>query len=776
MPKKQQDKLGGKEVEVVHNLPQSIETERTVLGAMFTSDLSYQEAVAAGLKAEDFHLDSNRRIFRAIQKLVNDRKAIDLILVMEELEKSKELQVVGGVPYLSGLLDGIVGNPNVKYYVDILKEKTMRRQVMHLANRAVGSAMDPSDPVKWTVSGLQEDLLRIQGDITKEGVFIKEFSAEVLATLEEQMYSTREVIGLSFGIPELDEITTGMRDGEFIPLGGFPGCVAPETKIDGIPIAERQNQELSTLFGRALPSSPFLKGRSDLYEVLTLSGSRVVVTVGHRFLTPEGWRQLGNLRVGSLIAADGSERGFSAKETTKGFQGCYSSGPRPCGGLLPPAVVAYRDKLRKFRKTACEYNSSPDLSQYPSRSDFSFQLAPSAWGKALYPSPANASVSGWQDAWSSSDVRSLLPLLHMSRLQARAVRSLPSEDRTFACDCHLGTSRFHGGSINLLRDQDVRGNVGPCAPRCEVLDRVPRQLARHESDLEDVRQAFWDQIVSVKFVRHGEYYDISVPAHEHYSAEGLWHHNSGKTAFAVDVMRKNTKAGVPVAFFSIEMRKEEILHRILCQESDISYSALRNPKNLSKQEFKELQLKWMGVVNEYPLKIDDEVRDINDIIPRAHLYIRRYGVKLIVIDFLQIVTAPGEKEYERVSYAADALTALAKSTKVPVLCLSQLTRPEDKKHAANVIPTIAMLRSSGKIEQNAHLVLFTHHPEDDNGDPTGEDLIVIGKQRSGVRGRVKCYFDGRTQRWEDRGPKKETPKQEKIFNKAGSTTTESEEN
>lgn len=462
MPKKQQQQRKQQDPEDNSGLPAALDIERVVLGMFFLNEMAYEEAIAGGLRREDFAADSNRRIFRAVQQLVNDRKVPDLVLVVEELRRASELEAVGDVPYVSSLIDGVPDRvTTIKPYVDILKEKSMRRGVIHIANSAIGGATSPADPVKWIVSGMQEDLLRLQGDITTEGVFIKEFSGNVIDTIQEQMYSDREVIGIPFGNAELDAATTGMRDGEFVPLGGFPG--------------------------------------------------------------------------------------------------------------------------------------------------------------------------------------------------------------------------------------------------------------------------------------------------------------SGKTAFAVDVMRKNAKMGTPVAFFSVEMRKEEILHRIWCQESEISYSSLRNPKNLSKQEFREIQEKWRPAVDQYPLKIDDQVRDINEIIPRARLYIKRYGVKLIVVDFIQIVTAPGEKEYERVSYVADALTALGKDTGVPVLALSQLTRPEGKKNAANVIPTIEMLRSSGKIEQNAHLVMFTYHPEDDNGDPNGEDLIVLGKQRAGVKGRIKMYFDGRCQRWDERVPKTEEPKQEKIF-------------
>lgn len=437
------------EEELSPTLPHAPDVERTLLGMVFLENLMFHEMVAAGLKADHFHVDSNRKIFRGMQVLVEEKKSLDIITVMHQLEKSKELQIIGGAPYLSSLVDGVPDQGgNVNEYVEIVRDKAMRRSLVHIANRSTAMAMDESDPVKWTLAGMQDDLLRLQGDTVNDGSFVKEFSDEVLETVRAQMHMDRETIGLPFGIAELDELTTGIREGELCVIGGFPA--------------------------------------------------------------------------------------------------------------------------------------------------------------------------------------------------------------------------------------------------------------------------------------------------------------SGKTAFAVDTARKVCKAGHPVAMFSIEMRRDEIIPRLWAQEAQISYAKLRNPRNLMSQELREIEANWKPAVDKLPLIIDDRAKHISEIIPRAHLYIRRHGVKLIIVDFLQIVQAPGEKEYDRVSYAADALTELAKTTKVPVVVLSQLTRAEDKKHAANLIPTMQMLRSSGKIEQNAHLILFTYRPEDDNGKPTGLDMIVIGKQRAGLKGRVKAYFSGLYQTWDQR--------------------------
>lgn len=239
---------------------------------------------------------------------------------------------------------------------------------------------------------------------------------------------------------------------------------------------------------------------------------------------------------------------------------------------------------------------------------------------------------------------------------------------------------------------------------------------------------------------------------------------AGKTSFAIDTVRKVARSGIPVGFFSREMRRSQLLERVFSQEGDIAYAKIRKPMNLSISEFRHLQ-KIKQAIDGWPLFIDDDATEISQMIPRAHLMVRTHKVQLIVVDYLQIVGAPFDKEYERVSHVANVWTAFAKSTGVPVLGLSQLTKPDGKKSDVNVMPTVGMLRSSGQIEQNAHLIVLLHHPVDkETGVATGEDLAIIGAQRAGPTGRCKCFFNTSCQRWEERGlPSQPAPQQEEIF-------------
>ncbi|PYX67795.1 MAG: hypothetical protein DMG72_24535, partial [Acidobacteria bacterium] len=132
---------------------------------------------------------------------------------------------------------------------------------------------------------------------------------------------------------------------------------------------------------------------------------------------------------------------------------------------------------------------------------------------------------------------------------------------------------------------------------------------------------------------------------------------------------------------------------------------------------------------------------IQELLASARLYIRRHGVKLIVVDYLRLVDAPGRELRDRVGYVANALRQLAKSERIGVVLLSQLRRPEG---GINGRPTMLDLKESGDIEAHSHVVLLPYLPVGDDGKPIPEDeLLIVGKNRNGGVGSLPVYFDER---------------------------------
>ena len=123
------------DVSLDRGLPASVEAERSILGAILLDNHSYNEA-AEKLRAEDFSLDSHRRIYSRMSELIDARRAVDIVTLAEELGKRKEVEAVGGVAYLASLTEGLPRRPSIEEYVRIVKDKSLSRQLINKIGRA----------------------------------------------------------------------------------------------------------------------------------------------------------------------------------------------------------------------------------------------------------------------------------------------------------------------------------------------------------------------------------------------------------------------------------------------------------------------------------------------------------------------------------------------------------------------------------------------------------------------------------------------------------------
>jgi len=215
----------------------------------------------------------------------------------------------------------------------------------------------------------------------------------------------------------------------------------------------------------------------------------------------------------------------------------------------------------------------------------------------------------------------------------------------------------------------------------------------------------------------------------------------GKTALGVQILLADGTAGVPSYGFSLEMQDVEIGKRFLAAKSSISAMQIRNPQTIKQERWSDLAAAAAEIA-ECPIFIDDRGSlKLQELLASARLFIRRHGVRLIVVDYLRLVDAPGRDLRERVGNVADALRQLAKTERICVVLLSQLRRPEG---GINAKPTMLDLKESGDIEAHSHVVLLPYLPVADDGRPIPEEqLLIIGKNRNGSVGSLPVYFDER---------------------------------
>jgi len=215
----------------------------------------------------------------------------------------------------------------------------------------------------------------------------------------------------------------------------------------------------------------------------------------------------------------------------------------------------------------------------------------------------------------------------------------------------------------------------------------------------------------------------------------------GKTALGTQIALASAASKVPVALFSLEMRREELGCRFLSNESTVSASRIRKPSFIRQEQWLELA-QCADHISQWPLYIDDSpTMSLQGLLARARLYIRRFACRLVIVDYIRLINAPGRELREQVGNVTDALRQLAKTEQVGVVALSQLARPRDRN--PNNRPSMLGLKESGDIEAHAHVVLLIHMPIK-QGEPTGEDEIIIGKNRHGPMGTIEVSFNRET--------------------------------
>lgn len=235
----------------------------------------------------------------------------------------------------------------------------------------------------------------------------------------------------------------------------------------------------------------------------------------------------------------------------------------------------------------------------------------------------------------------------------------------------------------------------------------------------------------------------------------------GKTAFALS-LAKNIAADqkVPMAFFSLEMSSEQLATRLMSNACGVDGKKLMNGQ-LSRDEWDRLD-KNLGFLTDAPLYIDDtEGLSVMELRSKARRLVREKHVQLIMVDYLQLMTASGMRynsRQEEVSLISRSLKGLAKELNIPVLALSQLNRGvEGREGAEGKRPMLSDLRESGAIEQDADMVVFLHRPEyygimmseDGTKDYRGMAEVIIAKHRKGAVGIKMLNFRGEFTRFEN---------------------------
>jgi replicative DNA helicase len=258
----------------------------------------------------------------------------------------------------------------------------------------------------------------------------------------------------------------------------------------------------------------------------------------------------------------------------------------------------------------------------------------------------------------------------------------------------------------------------------------------------------WDAVTAIEAVGEEETFDVEVPPHHNFVADDLVVHNS---ALTLNIATNAAQHGHPVAMFSLEMSKEEIVQRILCSVGRVDSMKLRTG---------QLGPLWQRVVDaasrmyRAPIFIDDSANvTVTDIRAKCRRLKRQHGLAMVVIDYLQLMQGSNrENRQQEISEISRSLKNLARELDVPILAVSQLNRSVELREDRR--PRLSDLRESGSIEQDSDVVMFIYrheyyHPED--VEKRGQAEVIIAKHRAGATGTVEMTFMPEFTRFADLG-------------------------
>lgn len=216
----------------------------------------------------------------------------------------------------------------------------------------------------------------------------------------------------------------------------------------------------------------------------------------------------------------------------------------------------------------------------------------------------------------------------------------------------------------------------------------------------------------------------------------------GKTAVALSMLANAAiQYGKSMAFFSLEMGREQLVQRILCREAKVNMHMLRTGQ-LPQRDYPKLSLA-VGPISESRIWIDDNPNlNILELRAKCRRLKAQQGLDMVVIDYLQLMSGAGkvENRQQEISQISRGLKALAKELEIPVMALSQLNRAVETR-GGDGEPKLADLRESGAIEQDADIVMFIYREEVYNKEAEkGKAKIILAKQRNGPTGDVPLTF------------------------------------
>jgi replicative DNA helicase len=672
--------------------PQDVAAEQSVIGSMLLSKDAIADVVEQ-VRGADFYRPAHETIYDAVLDLYGRGEPADAITVVAELTKRGELQRIGGAPYLHDLIARVPTAANAGYYARIVRERAVLRRLVQAGTRIVqlGYATDGGD-VDDIVNNAQAEVYAVTERRASEDYLpLADIIGPTVDEIEAAGHRGEGMIGVPTGFADLDRLTNGLHPGQMIVLAARPAI------------------------GKALALDTLLP-------------------------TPTGWTTMGEVRVGDrLLAADGAPttvlRATDVLEGRPCYRVTFDDGTTVVADALHEWSTSTRESRREggvegtVRTTqelaATVHSDTPDRRpNHAVRTTRALKLPE----VALPELPADVGARAARGELAHVPVA----YLRASRFQRRELLTALADGaghvlRSGLVSLDLATAELADDARELVVGLGYRverpGASGTCTVAFEADDDVfSRDEARLlHKELRPARRFAARFVVSVEPVPSEPVrcVEIDHPDHLYLASRSMIPtHNS---TLGIDIVRSaSIKHNMASVVFSLEMSRNEITMRLLAAEARIHLQKLRNGQ-LGDDDWQKLAA-TMGKISEAPLFIDDSPNmSLMEIRAKCRRLKQRHNLKLVVIDYLQLMTSGKrvESRQQEVSEFSRALKLLAKELEVPVIAISQLNRGAEQRQDKK--PAMSDLRESGCLTESTRILRA-----DTGAETTMGELFALG--------------------------------------------------
>jgi replicative DNA helicase len=687
--------------------PQDIAAEQSVLGGMLLSKDAIADVVEI-LRSSDFYRPAHATVFDAVIDLYGRGEPADAVTVAAFMQDGGSLARIGGATYLHTLMSSVPTAANAAYYARIVAERAVLRRLVEAGTRivqmgygsAAGQGRDVDDVVDLAQQAVYDVLER---RVSEDFAVLADLLQPTLDEIESVGSRDGVMAGVPTGFEDLDKLLNGLHPGQLVIVAGRPGlgkALALDTPLP-TPGGWTTMAEVGVgdvLFGAdgqttaVIATSEVMRGR-QCFEVEFSDGTVIVADAEHQWVT--------NSRAGAFTATMPPAGALATRQ------------------LAVPATVTTREIAATLRHPVDGRPLHAVINTRPlNLPEADLSVPPYVLGGRV----------AADDAEADSAVR--IPLAYL-----RASAEQRAQVLTGLLDAVGTVGPGRTTQIRLaspLLAEDVRELVVSLGYRCSVsIGAPPRRLILLTFSMPARPQS--RSIVDIRRVASVPVKCVTVANADHLYLAGRSMVPTHNSTVAMDFARSaSVRHNMCSVLFSLEMSKIEIVTRLLAAEARVPMHVLRSGQ-LSDDDWTKLARR-MGEISEAPVFVDDTPNmTLMEIRAKARRLRQRHDLRLVIVDYLQLMTSPKrvESRQQEVADLSRGLKLLAKEIECPVIAVSQLNRGPEQR--TDKRPQLSDLRESGSIEQDADVVILLHRDDyyDRESPRAGEADFIVAKHRNG---------------------------------------------